>query len=369
MNYETAPRTPEMAAHHPEWDMDAEPGGIEDLKMIRDRLAAKIRIWDETNQHDAPANAMRYTYRPDQIADAQGDLGKSMAWQYMGEHSADFHKNWWMKLRSIRDNFQDDIFQSAEPTEQLIIGEEDQGTRFYNFGEPMTKRQRIVCRDFIDRTQQYLGDKTHELLTDVVFTNFTENSSNRINSGTDGFVHPELPGVMFINAELLAKERSGEAGYDLGRIFATMLHEKGHVYEGDLEEYARATGWDVDRMNAEQPDWRHQPGDQESYKPTDFMRSKLSEQSPQESHAEAGMYAMMGDEVLNGLMPETRDAWLEHLLKRLEKDSIIVPIDRPPLKMDYRRGDDILYPRTRLPETVNVVAVSLENGLEARRSS
>jgi hypothetical protein len=145
----------------------------------------------------------------------------------------------------------------------------------------------------------------------------------------------------------------------------------------DLTIFAGEIGWDVEGMRKDGHDWRPRTADNGPYAPNYLTPMSIivplgpdtgspgenGTISPLESSADTTMHAMLGSSVLSKL-PGTRDAWIQHLQRRLLKPGetpadrpIVVPRERVPITSERRTGADILYPRTQLPEIINIRAV------------
>ena len=334
-----------------------------------------------------------------------GDPDSREAWFIKDCITADVYEKlikppaWWLQSgKEIELELVQDI-RTAQPTEQLIIGQEGQGIRFYNFGQPMAAEKIEDCRRFVDTMTQFLGDRTYDFVEDVIIADI-----DRAKNDASGRVNPAMPHTIFLDAGLLEVGELYEDGAegDISRFLASLIHEGGHTLHGTddesepggLDSFAKEIGWDMSAMKRDRF-----PKDLRPYGPSVAYEVKTQDGSlsmtreefdnrygmlepaqrpeytlsgsptvygqknPYESYAEVTLSAMAGRLVAEH-MPEVRDAWLSNVQHRILKPGettedrpIATPINRAPIVVDRRTGDEILYPRTRLPEKIVVQAI------------
>lgn len=361
---------------------------------------------------DVPLGEFLRTRAPSsRYATPKGDILKSIASNVdvLGT------EGWWLKASGLEHGLKQDIFHRDMPTEQLIVGQEGKGVRIFNFKEPMNAERIADCKRLIDTLTQYFEDRTYDFISDVVIADFDEDVRD---PNVWGFVDPSMPKVIFIDGKLLNDANQALSGglqyAGASKFLYVLLHEAGHTIHGESDEdldqvaeFARKIGWDMEAMERDVPQWRmgandnldeympplmyerlavrmpdgttrhmsveefdeayydedgNQKGEIPSYtylgSPSDYGR-----ENPMESSADTTAHTMLGKLVVE-MMPETRDAWLEHMQQRVLKPGekpedrlLATPLNRAPIVVDRRTGHDILYPHVKLPERINIRAI------------
>lgn len=427
-------------SHH-EWVMNAEVGRAETDRDLMDKVISRIDVYDEGE--DIPKNAMVFEYPAEAynteveywdeeregMAHVQLSLGEylndsdadyrqkeeieeDIATQYYGEHPS-LDKGWWLHFDNARyPQVESEFFHDRLPTEQLIVGQGDKGVRFYNYSHAMNEEQVADCIRFVDILSQYMGDRTYDIVQDVVITDFYQPPDGEV---LDGFA---TQGVAFIDGALLHPDasRSSVVGEQVSNFLRVLVHESGHLIHGhgeqedvQLDTFARDIGWDLEPLEQDGKSWRSSGEDykteyapqsyrdaikvtlpngqsevmgygeyldrfEEAYDeegndlrpPFEFagkgVPSSYAQKNPMESSAEVTTYAMLEGEAMDN-MPQTRDAWLEHLQQRVLKPGerpedrpIASRLDRLPVVCERLTGNDILYPVTELPDSIPVYA-------------
>lgn len=298
------------------------------------------------------------------------------------------NNSWWSRLDDLDSDFGEKFFSSSVPIEQLVIGHDDKSVRFYNFGNrPMSDEKIADCERFIDTISQLFGDKAYEYVTDIVIAPM-KHSREDVESGK---VYRNFEGIIFLDSELLGSEGSdfegNENGLDVSKFLYVLTHEFGHVLDGNgyenataLLEYAKKAGWNTELLETSSPLWslgmgeafrfapeygitiRHNDGStkkmsQEAYidkygQPYDrdgkFLENiqltgspaDYAEVNPKESYAETTADMLLGSFVMD-LMPNVRDAWLDHAGTR---GPLATPVKRSPLTTIRNTGNSITYP-------------------------
>ena len=431
-NAEAPIHTPERVAplQHA-WEMEMQPDHPETVYEVVPRIVDRFRVYgpDDLFKMGESAGSPPTIAHIHQKANGElnMDLTKASAAVRWMDNDAELYgvnvdRVWWRNLDWLHGKVAGDIFRSKMPNEQFIIGQGDKGIRFYNFGGDLSADNRADLRTFVDSATQYQGERTYKYLQDVIITDFTndgiskkvDEDGKKTEEQVLGFVHPKLPGAIFINSKILNFTDRPE---DLNgsQLLQTLDHEFGHLVDGtdtgdtgSATQLAREIGWDYDRMmmdllmnNAAKDDHSHDD-DLAAYRPpaaygsrkriavlpngamlplmdpdfTALIQDTLKHietngehpkpkmvllgspteyggRNPLESTAEITKHAMLGGVVLNYLMPQARDGWLAHMERRRD-GPIVVPLDREPITVEYRAGSEILYPRIELPDVINV---------------
>lgn len=386
-------------------ESETAPTGVEHTLAYDPRkYDTSLRLWDQASgterTYQAPLDdVLSHTFWYKQHGLSETTMVKAqtdMTYKYLNEA---VRPSWWHTLDALEGDFAQLPFTEELPTEQYIIGQEGKGIRFYNFSASMKQKDVEDCKTFVDTFSQYFGDRTYDFVTDVVITNFSDDLRQ---TGTAAFVKPGMEGVLFLDSLLL----NPEATKDGERLLDALVHEGGHFVHGtdkqsqeQLLKFAKGTGWDVDTMLTERPEWHKEEAKLGQYAPdTQFVvtfpngtkermsvveaqnkgvldpasakngisfymtgaPSNYGRTHPRELSAETTSKMMLGNYVTR-LMPETRDAWLEHMQQRVLKPGetpedrpLATPLDRAPIEIDHRVGDSIVYPRTKLPEKIYV---------------
>ncbi|HKX72732.1 MAG TPA: hypothetical protein VJM32_01820 [Candidatus Saccharimonadales bacterium] len=448
---ETTLLTPEHTAAHHAWDMETRTGGFEQLDDIRFELQrSAVVLNDFETATEGPVIGFVYdteqydTHR--EYSDEYGtyDVEVSLA-EFMQDDPYDERRDtsrvqseikadiaekavdlfvpkqaWWLDTAELGEYVDVRTLDFNKPTEQLIIGQEGRGVRFFNYGEAMSAESREDCRLFIDLATQYFGDRVYDILSDVVVMPFDQQKM-RTEQGkqedegydTDGFVSPGFSGVIFVDSAVMREGRASHGRLDDGvsRLLEVLMHEFGHVLHGhdeeakrNLLEFASKVGWNVDAMHADNPSGApfqdkepfapnydfvvtHKDGRTERLSPEEYSDkyetfdddgnpvgespdyyyagspTTYGEKSPEETFAETTSQTILGNFVVSH-MPETRDAWLEHAHNRILKPGetrddrplAAVPVNRAPIDADHRTGDDILFPTVQVPKKIFVRA-------------
>ncbi len=402
---ESAPATggdnPIPAAHAQEYTFRYDPRAYD----------TSVRVWDRDYgmefEEQAPLQELlNHTSEYYGLSPNLRDIDRArsdIAYEYWKQMP---NRGWWFELQSLEEDFPRIPFIEQSPTEQYIVGQEGRGVRFYNFAAPMDQERLADCRKFVDILTQYFGDRTYDFVTDVVITDFTQSANKPRTNG----VTSKHGQVMYINAALLEPDnQSAHHHIKAAAFLKTLVHESGHLIHGfdtpaqeQLLKFAKTVGWDVDAMLKEVPDWQSEYADVASYGPPDeayavtlpggtqkhMDRDEAEKHGvwtydangkrvgpdyyhvgspslygatrPQETSAETTAYSLLGNFVTQR-MPETRDAWLEHMQQRVllpgetpEDRPLATPLNRAPIEVDHRVGNDIVYPRTKLPEKIYV---------------
>jgi hypothetical protein len=425
---------------HPEWHMPSRKGGFEDMSEVQKELESRTQVLGE-RELATEGRVVGFIYDPEEydthievydghvLQEVQlslpdfleaDDDERSDHYRRVDEFRADIQRTceeklglhkWWHNREGVENRI-DPSYIEYEPTEQLIVGQEGRGVRFFNYGEPMSDARQEDCRKAVDVLAQFFGDHVYDVLQDVVIVPFKDGGKTG-DGHVNGFTRGELEGVIFLNERLLPDDMQ-EPHYHLQdeegvtQFVETLIHEFGHLLHGfgeeadeELLEFARNVGWDVDELLKHEPTWASGFGDLAPYAPLDdyivthedgskervplmdyydkydedyddegkvvrpakpFVRlgspTQYGEESPGETFADTGAMLMLGDFVVRQY-PETRDAWLSHAQKRAGGHALgEVPVNRAPIVVDHRTGQDILYPATAIPSRVLVRALS-----------
>lgn len=337
---------------------------------------------------------------PDQLAWRQ-TLLDDMAKQFMESSDENgLEIGWWLhgSLEQKRPRLPHNILQYW-PSEQFIIGQAGRGIRFFNFGQPLTAPQVHELQLFVDEANQWLGERLYDDLTDVVFAPIDQHCADaHKNMEMHGYTEAHLPGVFFVDSNILLDAwQHHQKALKVSWLRQVLHHELEHLGHGEsnqqiaaLEEFAARIGWDVAGANAARakglidlsayapandymvqlPDKSYVRMTAAQYKaafPGENLR-RYALGSPTlygnknfcEAYAETGTQIRLGDLVARQ-MPETRDAYLEHFQQRLLRPGetaadrpIATPLNRPPIVVERRTGNSIIYPSTTLPDTIYI---------------
>lgn len=296
--------------------------------------------------------------------------------------------SWWLHLDTVRADLKTPIMQESTrpPTEQFIIGQDGRGVRFFNYGEPMPPERIEDCCLFIDALTQCFGEQVYDVMTDVVFAQLSGSSADPKERLSSGVTYLKTPKVIFANTaftdntQLLTegglkahpiaavKDDRGElVEVHPSDFLGVLVHEYKHLLDNPKEgtesmiELAETLGWDIDGLvQASKQEGFNWKRDSIRFAPPhntegvmNSLPSNYSRTTPGETSAEIFEYILLTN--LAAHMPETGDAWFEHI-QNITARPIATPLDRPPIVVDRRTGDEILYPRTPLPEHIYVRA-------------
>lgn len=385
-------------------DADAPADGLE-FTYAPDAYHTAVEEWDAEEDYTKELKLSLAEYLEDEYVSSgeKREIIDDIVAAYEEEHP-EIHDGWWLQIHDLtHSQVERDFFQRL-PTEQFIVGQENtrKGVRFYNYSQTMDEAHVADCVEFVNVAIQYLGEATYDILHDVIIIDFDQDSHSQ---KLDGFVERD---VVFINARLLREEPESAIAKNISRFREVMVHEFGHLVHGhgdeayeQLEEFSAKAGWNVEGMKHDDMPWHVEGVDVMDYAPSalrdrvdvtmpdgtiermttedyydrfedDYdemgndlrpsfeyadgsLPSQYARKNPFESSAETTAHAMLGGVVMGSLMPETRDAWLDHLERR-RGSPIATPLHKESIIYDHRTGTNILYPTTHLPDSIPVIA-------------
>ena len=254
---------------------------------------------------------------------------------------------WWQKIDSqhIREDLERTGMYRQKPTEQYIIGYDEVGVRFYNYGERLPAHYVAEMRSYVDISSQWLGkEQAQQLVSDVILTPIKKTHT------TDGLVtvafqRDELPGVVFIDSEQLQSHEDGTLRHAL-------LHELSHKIHGSPEKdasrrerlavFAVRAGWEEAILHSSGWTRSYGSGAYQATQP-EALLSKYGATHPFEAFADISTKMMEEKDSLSD--DSLGIAWLQFLHDE-GRYALAADYPRAELVQDRRTGSDILYPKS-----------------------
>lgn len=264
-------------------------------------------------------------------------------------------KNWWdqidrQSLRAAKFFLKYDFIRKQKPKEQLIIGRDGLGIRFYNYGEALDEESIAQCEHFVAMADGHFGIETvQERLSDIIFVALKSSSPDR---PIDlGYRSSAFPGSIFVHNDMKEYARRNVS------FFHVIAHEFGHTFESQstehdaaLYKFGEALGWNMKCIAARFPSWATGDVDlgarglapQVMDNQTRGVPTKYGKRNIRESLAETVALQLSGkiDEY-----PWLQDALTQYMAD-IDVNYTPKSYDEVPemLFVDHRVGDDILYP-------------------------
>jgi hypothetical protein len=304
-------------------------------------------------------------------------------------------KLWWTSMD--KGGGEANPFEQGAPTEQIVIGEDQNTFTLHNFGEALSEEQIQSITRTATRLHQLFGDEAFKIMRHIVihphFEAHEYGGKRRVPSGKGHWYSR----MFSLNSQKLGKTlkkfekarikesvaRKGditglaEMDESLDEISYIMVHEFGHLIDspldGESEFFYTNTGWGkrgakVEYSQIQPPEKQlvthdgEQAPTQELYphrSESAGAPSLYAETNPIEDFAESFTHLIFAPDQLD---PVRRDALILELQKRLGESGVATPIQYrqdesgswqvesavPELPVEVRRGEDVKIPKTTL---------------------